>query len=619
MAEKVDEKHSDRSPSLHEKTSHRDVDPDHDSIVAGTDGVTHHELATLRQVPDRIPIASFLVVFCEFAERWSYYGTANLYNNYIRAPLPRHSTTGAVQKADRDFGIAGALGRGQQTSYALRTFNSFFVYVTPLVGGIIADTLWGRYKTIMVFSLVCLAGHIILVGSATPSALANNNLALGLLVVSILVIGIGAGCIKANVSPMVAEQYTGVMHKKTLHTGETVLVSPEVTIQSIYLWFYAAINLGAAGSISAAFLARDNGYWAAYLVPTAIFVLVPVVLVFGRKQYVVTVPRGSILVEVFRVIGFALGPAWSWNPSKTIQNIKAPDFWDVAKPSHYGPGNVPAKITWDDEFVGEVARTVNACGVFLFFPFFWLCYSQIDGNLGTTAAGMTLGGTPNDLIQNLNPISIVIMIPFFDKLIYPTLRRYKINFTPIKRITAGFFVAGLAMVWASVLQSYIGKRSPCGPSDPSACEMFAGTPEARPWPSDVNVWIVSGPYILVGMAEIFASITSLEYAFTKAPTRMKSVVMAFSQLQTAIAAAINFALTAVNVESRFVWLYGSFAVVAWIVGIIFFILFRSLDRREYELNQIGKGDRDGFVGETPEVTTHRLTGAQYEEERRTRA
>lgn len=191
---------------------------------------------------------------------------------------------------------------------------------------------------------------------------------------------------------MVAEQYTGVMHKKTLHTGETVLVSPEVTIQSIYLCthircllvllsltyrdtigFYAAINLGAAGSISAAFLARDNGYWAAYLVPTAIFVLVPVVLVFGRKQYVVTVPRGSILVEVFRVIGFALGPAWSWNPSKTIQNIKAPDFWDVAKPSHYGPGNVPAKITWDDEFVGEVARTVNACGVFLFFPFFWLC------------------------------------------------------------------------------------------------------------------------------------------------------------------------------------------------------------------------------------------------------
>jgi POT family proton-dependent oligopeptide transporter len=77
---------------------------------------------------------------------------------------------------------------------------------------------------------------------------------------------------------------------------------------------------------------------------------------------------------------------------------------------------VPGKITWDDEFVGEVGRTLNACTVFLFFPFYWLCmyhafavhslayhsflgYSQIDGNLGTVAAGMTLKGTPNDLIQ----------------------------------------------------------------------------------------------------------------------------------------------------------------------------------------------------------------------------
>lgn len=39
----------------------------------------------------------------------------------------------------------------------------------------------------------------------------------------------------------------------------------------------------------------------------------------------------------------------------------------------YSEGKVPAKITWDDEFVDEVARTVKACAVFLYFPFFWLC------------------------------------------------------------------------------------------------------------------------------------------------------------------------------------------------------------------------------------------------------
>lgn len=43
---------------------------------------------------------------------------------------------------------------------------------------------------------------------------------------------------------------------------------------------------------------------------------------------------------------------------------------------------------------------------------------------------------------------------------------------------------------------------------------------------------------------------------------MKSVVMAFSQLQVALSSALNFALVAVNVEQKFVWLFGSFAVTA---------------------------------------------------------
>jgi dipeptide/tripeptide permease len=45
--------------------------------------------------------------------------------------------------------------------------------------------------------------------------------------------------------------------------------------------------------------------------------------------------------------------------------------------------------------------------------------------------------------RNLNPISIVVMIPIFDRVIYPFLHRRNINFSPIKRIYAGFLVAGL--------------------------------------------------------------------------------------------------------------------------------------------------------------------------------
>ncbi|THH33120.1 hypothetical protein EUX98_g1079 [Antrodiella citrinella] len=581
--------------AVHDDVSVVDEKADHssdDHLVEGSDDVTELEFKTLRHVADTLPYTAWLVVIVEFAERWSYYGTTNSYNNYIRAGLPRGSTTGAVAWYDRENGVAGALGQGVQKAFAIRTFNTFWVYVTPLLGGILADTVWGRYKTIMVFSLICLVGHVILVASAAPSVIAHPSTSVGVLVLSIAIIGLGAGGIKANVSPMVADQYTGKLRKETLPSGEVIIRSPAITYQSIYLFFYAAINLGSCGAISAAFIARDHGYWVSFLVPTLIFCLVPVVLVVGKGQYVKTPPRGSVVLETIRVIGYALSPAWSLNPLQTIRNVRKPDFWDPAKPSSRN-GNIPAKMVWDDEFVGEVARTVKACQVFLFFPFFWLCYSQIDGNLGTMAAAMKLHGTPNDLIQNFNPISIIIMIPIFNYGIYPLLRKWGINFSPIKRIYAGFLVAGLAMLYAAILEKFLYEKSPCHDNQPSECQNADTTPNQAP----INVWVVSGPYILVGLAEIFASITSLEYAYTKAPQRMKSVVMAFSQFQNALSSAINFALTAVNVEWRYTWLFGSFAVVAWVVGTIFMIVFRDLDKMEDHLNIIGTGDRAGFADE----------------------
>ena len=301
------------------------------------------------------------------------------------------------------------------------------MYVTPWIGGIIADTWLGRYTTIMIFSGVCLyvnscdgplddgltkiyssVGHIILVASASPASLQHTDTALGLLVFAITVMGLGAGAIKANVSPMIAEQYQGKLRKEVLPSGEVILRDPAVTIQTIYLWFYAAINVGACGAISAAFIARDQGYWQSYLVPTCIFAIVPLVLLAGKDKYIKTPPRGSILLETLRVCTLALRPAFSWNPIRFVRNTRTHDFWEPAKASFYPPDQVPAKITWDDEFVGEVDRTMKACQVFLFFPFYWLCYSQIDGNLGTLAASMKLNGTPNDLIQNLNPISLLV-------------------------------------------------------------------------------------------------------------------------------------------------------------------------------------------------------------------
>lgn len=149
---------------------------------------------------------------------------------------------------------------------------------------------------------------------------------------------------------------------------------------------------------------------------------------------------------------------------------------------------------------------------------------------------MKLNGTPNDLIQNMNPISIIIIIPIFDFFLYPWLRKMRINFSPIKRIFVGFLFVGLGMVYAAVLEHYIYLKSPCQNDLPSECVDASDYPN----PADINVWVVAGPYIFVGIGEVFASITSLEYAFTKAPLRMKSVVVAFSQFQVRTIRSIPF-------------------------------------------------------------------------------
>lgn len=52
--------------------------------------------------------------------------------------------------------------------------------------------------------------------------------------------------------------------------------------------------------------------------------------------------------------------------------------------------------------------------IFLFFPFYFICWIQIWNNLISQAGEMALHGTPNDLLQNLDPIALIIFIPFLD-------------------------------------------------------------------------------------------------------------------------------------------------------------------------------------------------------------
>ena len=216
-----------------------------------------------------------------------------------------------------------------------------------------------------------------------------------------------------------------------------------------------------------------------------------------------------------------------------------------------------------------------------------LTYNQLSNNLISQAATMVTNGVPNDVIGNLDPLALIIFIPLWDQIFYPAISRSGFRFTPLKKITLGFFTGSAAMIWAAVVQHYIYKRNPCG--------YYAATctdADGVPLTSDLNVWIQSGAYVLIAFSEIFASITGLEYAFTKAPKNMRSLVMAVFLLMQAIASALGEAFVTLASDPLLVWNYGSMAVLAFVSGCLFWLQFRHLDEEEDELNQLAEGHYD---------------------------
>jgi proton-dependent oligopeptide transporter, POT family len=108
-------------------------------------------------------------------------------------------------------------------------------------------------------------------------------------------------------------------------------------------------------------------------------------------------------------------------------------------------------------------------------------------------------------------------------------------------------------------------------------------------PAPINVWTQTPAYILIAISEIFASVTGLEYAFSKAPKNMRSFVTAFFLFMSAISAALGEGFNALALDPLLVWNYGSAAVLSFIGGIAFWMTFRQLDAMEDELNELPAG------------------------------
>jgi len=216
-----------------------------------------------RNMPRGIPY----IIGNEAAERFSFYG--------MRAILVVFMTQ-YLMNADSQVDV--------MTEDEAKSWYHLFVsavYLTPILGALLSDGLLGKFRTIVMLSIVYTLGHFVLALDDTRLGLA---IGLGL-------IALGAGGIKPCVSA---------------HVGDQFGASNSYLLPRVFGWFYFSINLGAfASSLLTPWLLDRFGAWIAFGIPGILMLLATLVFWAGRYRFI-HIPAGGthFIRETFSKDGF---------------------------------------------------------------------------------------------------------------------------------------------------------------------------------------------------------------------------------------------------------------------------------------------------------------------------
>ena len=210
-----------------------------------------------KDIPKGIPY----IIGNEAAERFSFYGMKGILVVFMTKYL--HILTDNPNLA------------AMNKAAAIEQYHNFtsWVYLTPILGALLADTLLGKYRTIISLSLVYCLGHLTLAfmgsGGLTPEAWMMTGLAL---------ISLGSGGIKPCVSAHVGDQF-----------GE----SNATWLTKVFGWFYISINVGAfISTILTPWLLEWYGPHLAFGIPGILMAIATYVFWLGRKKFIHIQPKG---------------------------------------------------------------------------------------------------------------------------------------------------------------------------------------------------------------------------------------------------------------------------------------------------------------------------------------
>ncbi|XP_075905424.1 solute carrier family 15 member 1b [Nelusetta ayraudi] len=379
------------------------------------------------------PLSIFFIVVNEFCERFSYYGMRAVLVLYLKNFL----------RWDEDF--------------ATTIYHTFVAlcYLTPILGAIVADSWLGKFKTIVYLSIVYTIGQVVLAVSAIHDITDTNRdgkpddltIHIALSMVGLILIALGTGGIKPCVAAFGGDQFLEHQEKQR---------------STFFSIFYLSINAGSLLStlITPILKAQECGihkkeqcYPLAFGVPAALMFVALVVFIVGSPMYLKLDPQGNILVKVCKCIGFAIKNRFRHRSSSYPKRVHWMDW---------------AEEKYDKLLIAQVKMVLRVLFLYIPLPMFWALFDQ-QGSRWTFQA-TTMDGSFGSLIiypeqmQTVNPILILIMVPVVDNLIYPLIKKCKLNFTPLRKMTVGMLFAALAFVAAGLVQINIDNTLPTFPT-----------------------------------------------------------------------------------------------------------------------------------------------------------
>ena len=456
--------------------------------------------------------------FTEFWERFSYYG--------MRAILIYYMYYEVTQ---------GGLGLERSTANSIMAVYGSLVYMSGIIGGWIADRLFGTTKTVFYGGILIMIGHIVL---AFPGGLTN-------LFISMAFIIIGTGLLKSNISTIVGDLYS----------------ADDARRDSGFSLFYMGINMGAfIAPLIVGTIGLEYNFHLGFGLAALGMAFGLIVFLLTKKKYLGLagsyvpnpmssvekkkfIQRAIIVVLIIAALGFYLIQAGIMTINVFTMTIS---ILGILIPTLYFIIMYRSDKSTED----EKSRLLAYIPLFVAAMMFWAIQEQGSNILAQYAderVDLTLGSFEISpaWFQSLNPLFIITLAPVFAWLWVKLGNRQPS--TP-RKFAYGLFFAGLSFV-VMIFPAY-----------------FNGTDTlANP------MWLVLS-FFLVVLGELLLSPVGLSATSKLAPAAFAAQTMSLWFMTNASAQAINAQVVKLYKPETEIMYFGVIGAIAIGLGLILYFM-----------------------------------------------